>query len=231
MYDRTGYSTNSSARSVKASRRTRVSLRLGGLACAIGAMTSAVSMGSGPAFAAGSPGSSAPVTGIASTPDGKGYWEVASDGGIFAFGDAGFYGSMGGKPLNAPVVGIRATPDGKGYWEVASDGGIFAFGDAGFYGSMGGKPLNAGVVGISAARTAGATGRWPPTAESSPSATPASTAPWAARPSTPPWSASGPPPTGRATGRWPPTGGSSPSATPASTAPWAASPSTPAWSG
>ena len=50
--------------------------------------------------------------------------------GIFAFGDAGFYGSMGGNPLNQPVVGIASTPDGKGYWEVASDGGIFAFGDA-----------------------------------------------------------------------------------------------------
>ena len=92
----------------------------------------------------------APPVGVAATPDGKGYWEVASDGGIFSFGDAGFYGSMGGKALNAPVVGITATPDGKGYWEVASDGGIFSFGDAGFYGSMGGKALNAPVVGITA---------------------------------------------------------------------------------
>ena len=79
-----------------------------------------------------------------------GYWEVASDGGIFTFGDADFYGSMGGKPLNKPVVGIAATPDGRGYWEVASDGGIFSFGDAAFYGSMGGKPLNKPVVGITA---------------------------------------------------------------------------------
>src|SRR4051794_18912586 len=61
--------------------------------------------------------SNAPVAGLASTPDGKGYWQIASDGGIFAFGDAQFYGSMGGKPLNAPVVGIAATPSGKGYWE------------------------------------------------------------------------------------------------------------------
>jgi hypothetical protein len=30
---------------------------------------------------------------------------VASDGGVFTFGDAGYSGSMGGKPLNAPVVG------------------------------------------------------------------------------------------------------------------------------
>ncbi len=79
-----------------------------------------------------------------------GYWEVAADGGIFPFGGAQFYGSMGGKTLKAPVVGIAATPDGKGYWEVAADGGIFAFGDAGFYGSMGGKTLKAPVVGIAA---------------------------------------------------------------------------------
>ena len=78
----------------------------------------------------------------------SGYWEAASDGGIFAFGDAGFYGSMGAKHLNAPIVGIAATADGLGYWEVASDGGVFAFGDAGFYGSMGAKHLNAPVVGV-----------------------------------------------------------------------------------
>ena len=59
-----------------------------------------------------------------------GYVMGASDGGIFNFGNAGFFGSMGGTPLNKPVVGIAATPDGKGYWEVASDGGIFSFGNA-----------------------------------------------------------------------------------------------------
>ena len=75
---------------------------------------------------------------------------TARDGGVFAFGNAAFYGSMGGKPLNKPIVGIAATPDGQGYWEVASDGGIFAFGNAAFYGSMGGKPLNQPIVGIAA---------------------------------------------------------------------------------
>jgi hypothetical protein len=50
------------------------------------------------------------VVGIAATPDGRGYWEVASDGGIFTFGDAGFYGSTGGTPLAKPVVGIAASP-------------------------------------------------------------------------------------------------------------------------
>ncbi len=92
-------------------------------------------------------GSSAPPL---PRPVSKGYRQVAADGGIFAFGDAAFYGSMGGHPLNAPIVGIAATPDGQGYWEVAADGGIFAFGDAAFYGSMGGHPLNAPIVGIAA---------------------------------------------------------------------------------
>ena len=74
---------------------------------------------------------------------------MASDGGIFAFGDAGFYGSTGGLALNRPIVGMASTPDGNGYWLVASDGGIFAFGDAGFYGSAGGLDLTAPTVAIS----------------------------------------------------------------------------------
>ncbi len=67
-----------------------------------------------------------------------GYRLVASDGGIFAFGDAPFSGSTGGMRLNQPVVGMAPTPDGGGYWLVASDGGIFSFGDAPFVGSTGG---------------------------------------------------------------------------------------------
>jgi hypothetical protein len=67
-----------------------------------------------------------PIVGMAVDPQTGGYWEVASDGGLFAF-NAPFYGSMGGKTLNEPVVGIAFTVDGGGYWEVASDGGLFAF--------------------------------------------------------------------------------------------------------
>ena len=80
----------------------------------------------------------------------SGYWEVGTDGGIYALGGASFYGSMGGHALNAPIVGIAATPDSGGYWEAASDGGIFAFGDAAYFGSMGGQHINAPVVGIAA---------------------------------------------------------------------------------
>ena len=83
-------------------------------------------------------------------PVAPGYWEVASDGGLFSFGNVQFYGSMGGKPLNKPIVGMAATPDGAGYWEVATDGGIFSFGDAQFYGSTGAITLNQPIVGMAA---------------------------------------------------------------------------------
>jgi hypothetical protein len=77
-----------------------------------------------------------------------GYWESASDGGIFTFGAFGFYGSTGGITLNKPVVGMAATPLTPGYWEVASDGGIFTFGTAGFYGSLGNVVLDKPIVGM-----------------------------------------------------------------------------------
>ncbi len=83
----------------------------------------------------------------------KGYWLVASDGGIFSYGDAQFYGSTGSMTLNKPIVGMAATPDGKGYWFVASDGGVFNYGDAGFFGSAGSLVLNKPVVGMAPANS------------------------------------------------------------------------------
>ena len=87
-----------------------------------------------------------PVVGITPTASRGGYWLVASDGGIFAFGNAGYYGSIPGSglspagsglphSLNAPIVGMVPSSDGGGYFMVASDGGVFAFGDARFEGS------------------------------------------------------------------------------------------------
>ena len=99
-----------------------------------------------------------PIVGMASTPDGKGYWLVAADGGIFTFGDAGFHGSTGNINLNKPIVGMASTPDGQGYWLVASDGGIFTFGDATFYGSTGNIKLNQPIVGM--ASTPDGKGYW-----------------------------------------------------------------------
>ena len=86
------------------------------------------------------------------TPDGGGYWDVAADGGVFSFGDAHFYGSRGGQPVDGTMVGMAADATGHGYWLVSSDGGIFTFGDAGFYGSAGNLPLDRPVVGMAATR-------------------------------------------------------------------------------
>ena len=56
-----------------------------------------------------------PGFGVRSVAPGHGYTMVASDGGIFTFGDAGYYGSEGGSSVDrGPIVGMAATPDGKG---------------------------------------------------------------------------------------------------------------------
>ncbi len=81
---------------------------------------------------------------------GSGYRLVASDGGVFTFGGAAFYGSTGSIRLTHPVVGTATTPDGRGYWLAASDGGVFSFGDAGFFGSMGDLRINQPIVGMTA---------------------------------------------------------------------------------
>ncbi len=98
----------------------------------------------------GSAGLPGPPSPPPAAPPNSSYWMAAADGGIFNFGNAGFFGSTGGLHLNRPVVGMAPTPSGNGYWLVASDGGIFNFGDAGFFGSMGGQRLNAPIVGMAA---------------------------------------------------------------------------------
>jgi hypothetical protein len=65
---------------------------------------------------------------------------------VFAFGDAGFHGSMGGTHLNQPMVAIAANPDGTGYWTAAADGGVFSFGDAPFRGSASGVGVLQGIA-------------------------------------------------------------------------------------
>jgi len=87
-----------------------------------------------------------------------GYSLVASDGGIFSYGHAGFYGSTGNIKLNKPIVGMAYTPDRKGYWLVASDGGVFAFGDAPYEGSTGNIKLNEPIVAM--ASTPAGKGYW-----------------------------------------------------------------------
>ena len=88
--------------------------------------------------------------GMAATPTGKGYWLTDSGGGVYAYGNAGFHGSLFGVKLNQPVVGIASTASGNGYWLVAADGGIFTFGDASFDGSTGNLKLAQPIVGMAA---------------------------------------------------------------------------------
>jgi len=89
------------------------------------------------------------IVGMASTPSASGSWLVASDGNVFAFGDARVHGSAAGQHLNAPIVSMTPTASGQGYRLFAADGGVFSYGDAQFYDSMGGQPLNAPIVGSS----------------------------------------------------------------------------------
>jgi hypothetical protein len=87
-----------------------------------------------------------------SCPSLHGYWMVGGDGGIFPYGNAPGYGSMGNRPLNAPIVGMASVPQGGGYWMVAGDGGIFPFGpNAPGYGSTGNIRLTKPMVGMTVA--------------------------------------------------------------------------------
>ena len=87
------------------------------------------------------------------TPDGKGYWLVGADGGVFSYGDAPFDGSLGGVKLNAPIVAVAPHPTAYGYWIVGADGGVLAFGASHFFGSTGNIKLNKPIVGIVSSAT------------------------------------------------------------------------------
>ncbi len=129
-----------------------------GAAMLVSANTEPARAGNAQAFGSAPTPLAQPVVGMAATRSGNGYWLVASDGGIFTFGDAPFKGSAGSIRLAKPIVGMAPTPSGNGYWLVASDGGIFTFGDARFVGSAGNIPLRQPIVGM--APTPSGNGYW-----------------------------------------------------------------------
>ena len=98
------------ARDLRTNRllRSGVLVALGLIACT--AVVVMVTVAPTPVSAAADAG----VPGTANTTANQGYWLVASDGGIFTFGDAGYFGSTGAIRLNQPIVGMAATPDGQG---------------------------------------------------------------------------------------------------------------------
>jgi hypothetical protein len=86
---------------------------------------------------------------MAPTATGRGYWLVASDGGIFSFGDARFHGSAGAMALPGPVVAIGRSAGG--YRLAGTTGKVIPFGGATFHGPVGPMPLARPVVGMSEA--------------------------------------------------------------------------------
>ena len=57
---------------------------------------------------------------------------MAADGGVFTFGHARYFGSLGNTNAAAPIVGMLPTLSGKGYWIQLADGQVAGFGDAHF---------------------------------------------------------------------------------------------------
>ena len=90
-----------------------------------------------------------------------GYWLVALDGGVFTFGDAGYYGSLVGVVSGTggtKTVALAPDPHGGGYWLASANGAVAAFGDAPSFSSAAGLPLSAPVVGLAATPDGG--GYW-----------------------------------------------------------------------
>ena len=83
----------------------------------------------------------APIVAIVPSNNGRGYFMVAADGGVFAFGDATFAGSCPGIGT-CPGSAMSVLPDtsGKGYWLVTTVGAVYAFGDAQYLGAPGSTP-------------------------------------------------------------------------------------------
>ncbi len=109
-------------------------------------------------FAAVTYNLNAPPVGIAasstSTSAGTGYWIAASDGGVFAEGNAPFLGSMGGQPLSAPIVGIAANPLRTGYYLVGADGAVYAY-NAPYHGGVNNAASGGGTALIPGNRIVG----------------------------------------------------------------------------
>ena len=99
----------------------------------------------------------APIVGMVPSVDDGGYFMVASDGGVFAFGDAHFAGSCPGiGGCSGAAVAVMPDASGNGYWLVTKTGNVYTFGDASYYGA----PGNTGSPVTSAVRTPDGGGYW-----------------------------------------------------------------------
>src|SRR4051812_46593889 len=95
----------------------------------------------------------APIVAMAADVLRRGYWLVASDGGVFAFGAVPFYGSglAAGSQRCGQFTGVLSDVDDRGYQVVTADMGTAYLHepDGRFVSSVGGCPSQVGrVVGI-----------------------------------------------------------------------------------
>ena len=105
----------------------------------------------------GRPVLAAPIVAMVPSTDDRGYFMVAADGGVFAFGDARFAGScpaIGG--CSGAAVAVEPDASGDGYWLITVTGNVYAFGDAPYLGS----PVPGPSRVTSAVRTPDGRGYW-----------------------------------------------------------------------
>ena len=86
------------------------------------------------------------------TPNGGGYLLLASDGGLFSFGNSEFHGSLPGAGWcpGPTAIAFAQTPASGGYWMLLSDGQVVPFGNAKAWGEP--AATQARAVALAAAR-------------------------------------------------------------------------------
>jgi hypothetical protein len=77
---------------------------------------------------------------------------------LFSYGDARFFGSLGGS--GERVVDAAAAPNGRGYWLLTEAGGIHPFGSVAWHGSVQSSGLCELRTGLSIMATADSAGYW-----------------------------------------------------------------------
>ncbi|HEX6348401.1 MAG TPA: hypothetical protein VF160_03305 [Candidatus Dormibacteraeota bacterium] len=74
--------------------------------------------------------------GPAAPPPAGGYNILTGFGGIYSFGNAGYYGNLIDRGYPGPAIGLAETPDGLGYDILNTAGAIYTFGDAQYHGNL-----------------------------------------------------------------------------------------------
>ena len=108
-----------------------------------------------------------PIVGMAPTTDGRGYWLVASDGGIFSYGDAAFYGSTGRYPPEPADRRHGSHPRRPRLLARGVRRRHLQLRRRGVRRSTGAIHLNQPIVGVAPTADGTGTGSWRPTAGSS----------------------------------------------------------------